>query len=194
MDLLLASALFRPGRLEVKRDLRCEVIGVPLAWKRDPSSALAQPLIVIENAATWHTYCRWNAQGNLFSGVVYGDGNRFADGIRYLPDIFVELGAPRSVLYFGDLDPQGLLIPQEASVRAQVAGLPPVEPHVWSYRQLLVLGKVRGQHWEGEPPSSTLCDWLGDCAERVRRLFAAGKRLAQKYVGWEFLRDEAGTS
>ncbi len=193
MDLLLASALFRSGRLEAKRDLRCEAIGVPLAWKRGPSSALSQPLMVIENAATWHSYCRWNAQGNLFSGVVYGDGNRFADGIRYLPDIFAELGGPRTVLYFGDLDPQGLLIPQEASGRAQAAGLPAVEPHLWSYRQLLALGHGRGQPWEGDPPSSTLCDWLGDCAEPVRQLFAAGKRLAQEHVGWEFLQDSMVT-
>jgi hypothetical protein len=187
LDLLLSSAFFRPDRLDEKRDLRCEVIGVPLAWKRGPSAASAQPLIVLENAATWHSYCRWNAERNLFSGVIYGDGNRFADGIRYLPDIFAELGGPRRVLYFGDLDPQGLLIPQEASGRAQAAGLPLVEPHHWSYRQLLILGDGRGQEWAGEPPSSTLCDWLGENADGARLLFTARQRLAQEHVGWEFL-------
>lgn len=193
LDNLLSSALFRPDRLDEKRDLRCEVIGVPLAWKRGPSSASAQPLIVIENAATWHSYCRWNSERMLFSGVVYGDGNRFAEGIRYLPDIFSELNGPRRVLYFGDLDPQGVRIPQEASNRSQAAGLPVVEPHHWSYHQLLTLGNGLGQPYEDEPGSSTLCDWLGDSAQPVRQLFASGKRLAQEHVGWEFLRDQTGS-
>ena len=187
LDMLLSSALFRHDRLDEKRDLRCEIIGVPLAWKRGPADASGQPLIAIENAATWHSYCRWNAERCLFSAVVYGDGNRFADGTRYLADIFNELGGPRRVLYFGDLDPQGLVIPQETSSRAQSLGLPAVEPHLWSYRQLLELGSGHGQPWEGEPPSPTLCDWLGEVAEPVRLLFNSGQRLAQEHVGWEFL-------
>lgn len=187
LDVLSSSALFRPGRLDLGQHLRCEMIGVPLAWKRGPSAAGGKPLIVIENAATWHSYCRWNAERALFSAVVYGDGNRFVEGIRYLKDLFSELGGARPVLYFGDLDPQGLLIPQEASARAQAAGLPAVRAELWSYQQLLTLGSGHGQPWEGEPPSSTLCDWLGDCAEGARQLFGAGQRLAQERVGWEFL-------
>ena len=192
LDALLASALFREGRLDERRDLRCEVVGVPLAWKRGPVDAAAQPILVIENAATWHSYGRWNAQRNLFSAVVYGDGNRFTEGIRYLADIFDELGGPRRVLYFGDLDRRGLEIPQLASASAHRLSWPAVEPHLWSYRQLIAVGAERGQAWEGEPPSSTLCDWLGDCAEPVRHIFAAGQRLAQEHIGWEFLRERSG--
>ena len=192
LDLLHSSALFRVGRLDLEKHLRCEVIGVPLAWKRGPSSASDQPLIVIENAATWHSYCRWNAERCLFSAVVYGDGNRFADGTRYLCDIFNEIGGPRQVLYFGDLDPQGLVIPQEAASRASSLGLPQVEPHLWSYRQLLELGDGHAQSWEGEPPSSTLCDWLGELEKPVSRLFADHLRLAQEHVGWEFLVKQLG--
>jgi hypothetical protein len=191
LDVLSSSALFRPGRLDLIQHLRCEIIGVPLAWKRGPSAAGAKPVIVIENAATWHSYCRWNAERELFGAVVYGDGNRFVDGIRYLKDLFSELGGTRPVLYFGDLDPQGLLIPQEASARAQAAGLPAVSAELWSYRQLLTLGRDQGQPWEGEPASSTLCDWLGACAEPARQLFAASQRLAQERVGWEFLREQS---
>ena len=193
LDMLLSSALFRHDRLDEKRDLRCEIIGVPLAWKRGPADASGQPLIAIENAATWHSYCRWNAERCLFSAVVYGDGNRFADGIRYLADIFNELGGPRRVLYFGDLDPQGLVIPQEASLRAHSLGLPAVEPHLWSYQHLLELGAGRAQLWEGEPPSPILCDWLGEVGEPVRLLFNHGQRLAQELVGWEFLQSRSAT-
>jgi len=187
LDALVSTSLFRAGRLDWVRDLKCELIGESLAWKRGPAEATAQPIIVVENAATWHSYCRWNVERKLFSAVVYGCGNRFVDGVRYLGDIFLELGGPRRVLYFGDLDPQGLLIPQEASNRSQAAGLPAIEPHLWSYRQLLAVANGRGQPWEGEQPAATLCDWLGECAEPVRQLFAASYRLAQEHVGWDFL-------
>jgi len=192
LDLLLASALFRPGRLDLAKHLRCEIVGVPLAWKRGPTAANAQPLLAIENAATWHSYCRWNAEKGLFSAVIYGDGNRFMDGIACLEDLFDELGSVRRVCYFGDLDPQGLIIPQEASKRAQGLGLPSIEPHLWSYQHLLTFGTKGGQPWEGEPPAPVLCNWLGALAEPTRQLFAGGHRLAQEHIGWEFLRPRTG--
>ena len=185
LDALLTTSLFRNGQLDLRKDLRCEIIGEPLAWNRGPTEAATQPLIVIENAATWHSYCRWNKERKLFSAVVYGCGDRFVDGVRYIPDIFAELGGARPVLYFGDLDPRGVLIPQEASGRLEAAGLPAISPHLWSYRQLLTLGV--GQPWEGEPSSACLCDWLQALAEPARQLFATSRRLAQERVGWEFL-------
>jgi hypothetical protein len=187
LDALVSTSLFRADRLDWVRDLKCEIIGEPLAWKRGPAEAASGPVIVIENAATWHSYCRWNAERKLFSAVVYGCGNRFVDGFRFLPDIFRELGGLRRILYFGDLDTRGLQIPQEAAVLAQNLGLPPVEPHLWSYRQLLKLGTGQGQPYDGDAASPELCNWLGDCAEPARQLFAAGHRLAQEHVGWEFL-------
>lgn len=190
LDMLLNSALFRSERLNLERDLFCEIVGEPLSWKRGPIEAAQQPLIVVENAATWHSYCRWNRERKLFSAVLYGCGNRFVDGVRYIEDVFSELGGARPVFYFGDLDPQGLLIPQEASNRSRSLGLPSIEPHLWSYRKLLSLGAGREQPWEGEIVSSTLCDWLADCAEPARRLFVARKRIAQEYVGWGFLCDK----
>jgi hypothetical protein len=192
LDALVSTSLFRAGRLDWVRDLKCEIIGEPLAWKRGPAEAASGPVIVIENAATWHSYCRWNAERNLFSAVMYGCGNRFVDGFRFLPDIFRELGGLRRILYFGDLDPRGLEIPQEASVLAQSLGLPPVEPHLWSYRQLLKLGTGQGQPYDGDAASPELFDWLGDCAEPARQLFAANQRFAQEHVGWEFLQSKTG--
>jgi Uncharacterized protein conserved in bacteria C-term(DUF2220) len=192
LDALLSTSLFRNGRLDLKNDLCCELVGEPLGWKRGPVEAAAQPIIVIENAGTWHSYCRWNSESKWFSSVIYGCGNRFADGVHYLADIFAELGGPRRVFYFGDLDPQGLLIPQEASGRAKSAGLPAVEPHLWSYDALLRMPKERSQLWEGEPPSTTLCDWLDTLAQPARQLLATGRRLAQEHIGWEFLQGVTG--
>jgi len=190
LDAILAGALFRSERLDIRTHLRCEIVGEPLPWKRGPASASQQPVIVIENAATWQSYCRWNDERRLFSAVVYGCGNRFIDGVRYFKDIFDELGGPRKLLYFGDLDPQGLLIPQIGSARAQKLGWTAIEPHAWSYRHLLILGSGKGQPWDGEPGPSPLCEWLGELAEPARRIISAGQRLPQEHLGWEFLQQQ----
>ena len=188
LDALLDSALFREGRLDERRDLRCEVIGVPLGWKRGPSIAVAQPILVIENAATWHSYGRWNTERGLFSAVVYGDGNRFVDGIRHLHEIFDELGGTRLVFYFGDLDAAGIQIPLRASTKAAIHGLPPVEPHLPSYRWLLELGRGKGVAWEaGAGARREDCEWLGELSGEAWGVLAAGQRLAQEHVSLEFL-------
>jgi hypothetical protein len=188
LDVLIESVLFRSERLNLERDLFCEIVGEPLPWKRGPIEASQQALIVLENAATWHSYCRWNAQRRIFSGVIYGCGNRFIEGVRYLEDIFAELGGPRRVFYFGDLDPPGLWIPQEASRRSQARGLPAIGPHLWSYRKLLLLGASHEQAWDGEMAAPEICDWLADCAQPVRKLFSSSQRIAQECVGWDLLR------
>jgi hypothetical protein len=182
--LVRSSALFGADRLTPEM-LRCFIVSEPLPWSAGANAA--GPLLVIENAATWHSYRKWNAERKFFSAVVYGCGNRFMDSATYIAEIFQSLGGSRRVLYFGDLDPHGVRIPQMASKILQDAGLPAVEPHLWSYRQLLKLGAGHGQPYEGDPSSPTLCDWLGDCAEPARQLFAADQRLAQEFVGWDFL-------
>jgi hypothetical protein len=192
LDALLATSLFRNGRLKLKNDLHCEIVGEPLGWKRGPAEATTQPIIVIENAGTWHSYCRWNTERKCFSAVVYGCGNRFADGVHYLADIFTELGGQRRVFYFGDVDPQGLLIPQEASGRAKAAGLPGIEPHTWSYAALLKLPKECTNPGKERCLPHTLCDWLETVAEPSRQLLATGRRLAQEHIGWEFLQGVTG--
>src|SRR6266705_6309959 len=76
LDLLLGSAIFRPDRLSLDL-LKCEIIGEPFGWKRGATNT--GKILVVENAATWHSYSRWNAQTKQFSAVVYGCSNRFAE-------------------------------------------------------------------------------------------------------------------
>jgi len=185
LDTLRKTTLFLSDRLTLEA-LRCEPIGEPLAWKRGPKTD--GPVMIVENAATWHSYCRWNAERSAFSAVVYGKGLQAAESICFLRDVFTELGAPRRVLYFGDLDPPGLRIPQLASAYAVAHHLPPVKPELWSYRQLLILGRGKETIWEGSDPLQPVeFEWLGELAEPARALLDTGKRLAQEYVGWEFL-------
>lgn len=189
LDALLATALFRPDRLTLT-SLRCEVVGEPLGWRRGPKPV--GPLLIVENAATWHSYCRWNERCGHFSAVVYGKGFVIAESVRFLAEIIRELGGPCPVEYFGDLDPPGVLIPYRASVLARELGLPPIGPHLWSYRQLLELGRGQEIDYEGDAVNPAALAWLGELADPVGALFAAGKRLAQERVGWEFLQSQLG--
>jgi len=180
------SSLFAPGRL-ILEQLRCFVIPEPLAWER--GSTPDGPVLVIENAATWYSYCRWNRQRGFFSAVVYGCGNQFMHSLGYVEEIFREIGN-RAVRYFGDLDPPGLRIPRLASAKAAGLGLPMIEPDLWSYRRLLELG-----YQKARPASGPLeceaedMEWLQTLANQAADLFARQCWLPQEHVGWEFLRN-----
>jgi hypothetical protein len=67
--LIQSSSLFQPGRLTLDQ-LRCFLVVEPLAWERGPTPD--GPVLVIENSATWYSYCRWNRDRGYFSAVVYG--------------------------------------------------------------------------------------------------------------------------
>lgn len=196
LDALLGSALFAPGRLNPGL-LRVLTAAEPLGWVRGAASAQTGPVIVLENAATWHSYVRWNRQEPQFSAVIYGGGNRFIEGVGFLREIFEELGGTREVNYFGDIDPQGLRIPQLASMCSTAAGLPRVEPHRWSYARLLEVGQ--GKERPCEDPTvddelEKLASWLGESTAPALEIMRRGNRLAQEAIGWEFLRNAAGCS
>lgn len=186
-DALLATAPFREGRLTASV-WRCAIIAEPLGWRRGPQAD--RPVLVIENASTWDSFARWNVEVGRWSAVVYGKGLVFADAVERLADIFGELGGPRPVEYFGDLDPPGIEIPWRASRKAVAAGLPAVTPNLWAYRQLLESGNGREGAWDGEPARGEALEWLGELAEPARALFARNQRLAQEHVGWDVLRRE----
>lgn len=187
-DAIVGTALFRDGRLDLRRDFFCEQIGAPLAWKRGPLTAANRPILIIENAATWHSFFRWNQKSSEFSAIVYGEGNRVIEGTRYLGDLFEELGGERTIVYFGDIDPQGLVIPQEASKRCEQRGWSAIQPFAWAYQTLLEIGIP--QPSDVPIPQDALCDWLGEHAEAARRLLASGQRIAQEHMGWELLSKE----
>ena len=185
LDALLSSSLFRMDRL-TPESLRCEIVMEPPGWKRGPSAD--GPVLVLENAATWHSYARWNQECGAFSAVVYGGGNRFIESSVFLQEILREVGGRRRVLYFGDLDAQGLRIPCRASTRTVARDLPPVEPDLWSYRRLLQFPPCKKSD-EEEDSSITAKElaWLGPLATPVGELLLRREWIPQEHLGWEFL-------
>lgn len=189
LDTLANSALFGEGRLSLEQ-LRCFFVTEPLGWQRGPVSH--GPLLVLENAATWDSFRRWNDAPPKFSAVVYGQGNCFVDRVPFLTEIFRELGGPRPVWYFGDLDASGLRIPARASRAAQRLGLPPVEPCLDAYRALLSQAARATPANEDDPIRREDADWLGPLAVEAWRILERGRRLAQEWVGWEYMSTKTG--
>jgi len=189
LDALRVTALFRAEQLNLEL-LRCFTVPLPFGWKRGPNPSGA--ILVIENAATWDSYCRWNTVVRRYSAVVFGNGYQFSDSTSSMTTIFAELGGSRSVLYFGDLDPTGVWIPQQASKWMQENGHASIQADLPSYAWLLQLGRKKAQsRKEGSEDAQPVnLSWLGLHAEAVAALFSANHRLAQEYVTWDFLRDQ----
>jgi hypothetical protein len=131
------------------------------------------------NASTWDTYCRGNRETGEFSGIVYGGGNRFMDSVSRLRDVFSEIGGTKRVLYFGDLDPQGLRIPRVASRLALRDDLPRIEPDLWSYSQFLSIGR-QVPLGEANDASEADLEWIGKLGPDVRNVLNHGLRIAQE--------------
>lgn len=102
---------------------------------------------------------------------------------------FPKSAGGRRVLYFGDLDPQGLRIPRAASKVATRGGLPPVEPDLWSYSHLLTVGQ-QSQLGDVNDATEVEMDWIGSLAPKVREVFNRGFRIAQEGINWEWLRQQ----
>lgn len=187
LDLIEATTLFREGRLTLEQ-LRCFVVAEPLGWRRGPQGN--GPVLVLENAATWDSFCRWNERTCRFSAVVYGGGNRFADSVGFLAEIFREIGGARSVRYFGDIDVAGLRIPLRASVRAARTGLPGAVAYHACYRWLLLTAADRSVSTDSEEAvRRDECDWLGENADAAWAVLSRGHRLAQEHLNTEVLAD-----
>ncbi len=184
LDALIGGALIRQGRLSLE-SLSCYAVVEPLGWQRGPTNT--GPVIVLENAATWDSYRRWNAQTHQFSAVIYGQGNCFAERVTFLHEIFRELGGPRPVVYFGDLDAAGLKIPQRANLKTAPAGLPKIEPHLPSYRWLLSHANRKTLANEEDSAKREDFHWLGELAEEAWLALSNTHRLPQECIGWEFL-------
>lgn len=184
-ELYRGSLLFGEGRLTLEA-LHCYQVPEPLAWIR---GQLADgPVVVLENAATWDTYRRWDREQPRFSAIVYGAGERFRDGVRRLDEVFAALGDRREVLYFGDLDAAGMRIPRLASEVAVSLGYPAIRPDVDAYTWLIEIaesltGLVSNRDC-GIPAEKDL-EWLEELSEPAKALMEKSGRIAQEWLNRE---------
>jgi hypothetical protein len=187
LDELRGSALFRSGRLSLEM-LRCFQVNPPLVWERGPSPE-PRPIIIIENHSTWHSFARWNQTHGAWAAVCYGSGVCFESSAPSLADVIRQVPWSGALLYFGDLDPAGLLIPGRANAALHGAGLPPVVPAREFYE--LILHRAGHIALAGGEPlhlADGAVAWLGDELSLVlREWFARGVRIPQELAGYEQL-------
>ena len=186
LDRLIRGRLFEPGRLSLDL-LACRWTPPPIpvtALPRTPAPDGAPVVLVSENAAGYHSLLA-TARPPV-THVAYGGGGQFALSVAGLSEL-----APAQVLYIGDLDAEGLAIPQRAIAATARAGLPPPEPasHLWS--ALCDLADRYAQSARPVPPDVAveLCEWVGDgaLAARIAELLVSGRRVAEEAAGLEYL-------
>ncbi|MFS8096179.1 hypothetical protein LFM09_03480 [Lentzea alba] len=187
LDGKLATSLFAEGRLSL--DLLRARRAVPRLYTE--RVGVGDVLLVVENSDTFDSLVRvlTDRPGRIGS-VGWGAGGGFeASVLSISPDV-------REILYFGDLDRDGLRIPANASRLAVLSGLPPVQPATPLYDALFEVGQPQpGQPALSESVAGPLVEWL-DLPQRepVRALLASGRRLAQEAVGLAYLQNRAVSS
>jgi hypothetical protein len=193
LDVLRNSALFQSGHLSLDL-LRCFSVPPPLIWEGAITSK-SSPVLVVENHSTYHSFARWNREMRFYAAIVYGNGDAFKGSAAGVCDIVREISWDGRLFYFGDLDPEGLLIPPAASATLTTVDLPAAIPHEGCYRRLFYRATVvplpsgAKLRFDGEGRI-----WLGESlAADVESWFDRGIRLPQELVGWEELAKDGTT-
>ncbi|WP_329025719.1 hypothetical protein [Streptomyces sp. NBC_00690] len=98
-------------------------------------------LLIVENTATFDNLRRilrkWPHPDEV-GWIAFGDGDRVASSITTLPERLAETGHPLTeILYYGDLDYDGLHCVTLTSQRSTSVGLPPLTPASGLYAELI---------------------------------------------------------
>jgi hypothetical protein len=183
LDALTASTLFTPGRLTLAT-LFAERIPPPLAYERLGDGGI---VLVIENSDTYETISTLLARDRGQVGyVAFGGGHAFEASVARI----ARLGGVTDIAYYGDLDNDGLVIPQRANVSAAAWHLPPIRPAHGLY-QLLLQQDLRGAAPKRVEPldAERRVAWLPTTVRRpAADILIAGNRLAQECTGTVLLR------
>ncbi len=177
LDRLARGRLFEPGRLSFEL-LDCWWAPPPLAYRRLDDGI--GPIVVTENSAGYHSLPA--ALTGRASILAYGAGGSFAQSVASL----AEIGLDRPVLYIGDLDAEGIAIPQRAAQAALSAGILPPEAFVELWQVLVDAARDVGQPATPVPSevAAELCEWFGstNLARDVQKLLEEGVRVPQEAI------------
>jgi hypothetical protein len=177
---LSRQRLFAPGRLSLAM-LRCREVHPPFVFRKLSDRPT---LLVVENSATYDTMLRVLDGTGPVGTVAYGAGKHFVLSVAAACDLDP---VPSRILYFGDLDADGLLIPARASETAAAHGLPPVEPAAALYRLLLAVAP--GAAGTAPVAADRHVAWLPEALRGpAQAVLGRSQRLAQEHVGLERLR------
>ena len=150
-----------------------------------------EPLLVVENLATYDTFSRWNATAaRPFGAVAWGAGAGIEQSWPRLLLLAAEIGTS-TVHYFGDLDAPGLAIFGRVANVAGRGGRLQISAHAGFYRFLALRGRrVRREASTADKKNAlaVLRDMFApDIAAAVTVIFAAGQAVPQESLGIEAL-------
>lgn len=182
---LIRQRLFAAGHMTLDM-LACREVHPPFVYTRISGHP---NLLVVENSATYDTLRRVLEPDGPVGFLAYGAGKHFILSVSAALDLDPP---PRRIVYFGDVDPDGLFIPTRATETSVLHGLPAVEPAACFYELLFRLAM------SGTEPAPTdgLDDrtvWLPvNLRAPATALLRVGRRLAQEHVGLDALTGETG--
>jgi len=182
LDIFLRKTPFRSGLLS-RDTLRCYYVPEPICCTHGPPDSKDKLGLVVENATTFSSLCEFNRSAGRYAFIAYGGGNSFLSTVEGLMMTLNEYGH-RKVLYFGDLDWDGLQIMLGARNKLRLEGFE-LEADEWLYR--LLVEKGRGKEFKAarhrEIPSEMRRIIPLDLVDEIVTLIAAGLRLPQELVG-----------
>lgn len=172
------NALFS-GRLPL------DVIGafvVPHPLPYRAANAPGKPLLVVENHHTYWSLAEWNLQVRRYAAIVYGAGKAVGSNRQALREVIRECRGD-GALYFGDLDPTGIMIP----FRFHASGELPLHPATDFYQFILERGKQRRGVTRVAEDETAVKRWLPQLGEQICALWAADYWIPQESLGTEQL-------
>jgi hypothetical protein len=175
LDKMISSRLFRERVLTLEL-LAAIAVHPPFVHRR---LAPVGDVFICENHQTYHSALSVLADGEPrgFAVVGYGAGNQFPSAVSYVEDLAVG----GEVIYFGDLDADGLRIAAAAAVEASRLHIRNVRPATGLYEQLLDSPVAANSPRVAEAVAETLVAWL-DPRQRQRavELLITGRRIPQE--------------
>ncbi|MFE1291775.1 Wadjet anti-phage system protein JetD domain-containing protein [Streptomyces sp. NPDC058751] len=173
LDTLITGSLFAPGRLTLEQ-LATYREPPPLAYRRLGDG---DTVLVAENSDTYATLRDLlKPDPGRIGYVAFGSGRAFEASVENI----AELSGIHRIVYYGDLDAEGIAIPARASINGVQHGLPPIEPATALYRLLLAHESTASDIITSER-AHNLTAWLPEeLRQAANALLTKGQRIAQE--------------
>jgi hypothetical protein len=178
---MAGQRLFAPGRLSFPL-LACREVHPPFVHVRLSD---LPTMLVVENSATYDTLRRVLDASGPIGCLAYGAGKHFIGSVSAAREL---VPVPRRILYFGDVDADGLMIPTKACDTAAAHDLPAIEPASVLYDLLFGFAPEPEGGGRSGAVEDARVSWLpARWQDRAADLLGRSRRLAQEHVGLEVL-------
>ncbi len=177
LDLRVRENSLFSGRLPLG-SIGAFLVQHPLPYRL--ADAPGQPVLVVENHHTYWSLAEWNVQVRRYAAVVYGAGKAFCSSGPALQEVIRECRG-NGALYFGDVDPAGILIP----LWFNETNDPLVSPAIDLYRFVLDRGSRRSPVIRVSGDEEGTQRWLPELTDRICTLWTSDSWIPQESLGTE---------